>query len=122
MKKLDQFALPVLADLARIWLESIEKSSSTLTAVFHNSSYKTKVLRDLVASVEVALELTPAANDSLEKRLICVSEAAVKEKITLDDGWNEVLPKLRAIVDTQQEPSMSSWKAASVARAVLRKT
>ena len=115
---MDDVSLMLVSSLARDWLKNIEKSSSTLMAAFHNSAYRTKGLREMVALVEKDLKVTPAPHERLEKRLIAISEAAVKQQIPLDERWTEILPTLHAIADAT--PDASRWKAAKALRTILR--
>lgn len=117
MAKMVQLELALARSFAQYWLEDLEKSSTTLTAAFHNSAYRTKPLRDMLQLTEKHLQLTPAPDARLEKRLIAVAEAAMMQNVPLDEHWPEILPKLRALADA---PDAGRLKTAKASREILR--
>lgn len=114
---LDAFAIDLTASFAKDWLTDLQRSPSTLAALFHNSALSTKHLRRMLSCCEWSLNIPPSTGKPLAQRLVTVSEAAAARGIPLKKDWQDILPQLRAVAAL---PQSNKWKSAKGARAVLR--
>ena len=111
--------LGLVISYAADWLKGITKSSSTLSAAFQNSAFKTMELRSIISTVERNLKITAGPGYSLEKRLVTIADAASQKKVHLDERWDSLLPKLRSLAASTDTTSANPLKKARAMRGLL---
>jgi hypothetical protein len=112
--------LGIVISYATDWLKGIKESSSTLSAAFQNSAFKTMELRSAITMVEKDLKITPVSGCSLEKRLVAVADTALQKTVNLDERWDRLLPKLRTLAAATENHTIAyPFKKAKAMRAIL---
>lgn len=111
--------LGLVISYATDWLKGIKESSSTLSAAFQNSAFKTMELRSVITTAEKELKITHVSGCTLEKRLVAVADAALQKQVRLDERWDSLLPNLRSLAAVTETTSASPLKKAKALRTFL---